>query len=250
MIRVTVWGENLHEKEHEAVQKVYPKGMHTAIAEGISELLGQEVKVTIATLDMPEHGLTDEVLANTDVITWWGHMGHDKVDDAVVEKVHARVMAGMGIIVLHSGHYSKIFKKLMGTTCGLCWRDDDFENVWTVRPGHPITEGLPPVFKVPETEMYGEFFDIPQPDELVFISSYGGGEVFRSGCCWNRGQGKVFYFSPGHELYPIYYQPEIRRVIANAVKWAAPVASFASRGCPHAPVGWFNENPTLGWDKK
>lgn len=249
-IRVTVWGENLHEQQHEAVQKVYPNGMHNAIADGLRELLGQSAVVQTATLDQPEHGLTDDILNATDVLTWWGHMGHHLVDDAIVEKVHQRVLAGMGLVVLHSGHYSKIFRKLMGTTCGLIWRDDDVERVWNVRPGHPITEGLPAVFTVPETEMYGEFFDIPQPDELIFISSYGGGEVFRSGCTWNRGRGKVFYFSPGHELYPIYFQPEVRRVIANAVQWLAPTAELSSRGCPHAPVGWFNENPSLGWDKK
>jgi trehalose utilization protein len=247
-IRVTVWGENLHEQQHEAVQKVYPDGMHTVIAAGISQLLGDGATVRTATLDQPEHGLTDDVLDSTDVITWWGHMGHHLVDDSVVEKVHRRVLAGMGILVLHSGHFSKIFRKLMGTTCGLIWRDDDFEQVWTVRPGHPIAAGLPAVFKVPDTEMYGEFFDIPQPDELVFISSYGGGEVFRSGCCWHRGRGKVFYFSPGHEIYPIYYQPEIQRVIANAVQWAAPVGEPLLRGCPHAPVGWSETNPALGWD--
>lgn len=240
-IRVTVWGENLHEQQHEAVQKVYPDGMHTVIADGIREYAGDAVVVRTATLDQPEHGLTDEVLAETDVITWWGHMGHDLVDDAVVEKVHRRVLQGMGILVLHSGHFSKIFKKLMGTSCALRWRDDDEEHVWTVRPGHPITEGIPEVFRIPLQEMYGEYFDIPQPDELIFISSFGGGEVFRSGCCWNRGQGKVFYFSPGHETYPVYYQPEVRRVIANAVRWAAPSANplFTTAPCPHSPKGWF-----------
>lgn len=246
---VTVWGENLHEQQHEAVQKVYPEGMHNAIAAGLRELL-PDATIRTATLDQPEHGLTDEILNSTDVLTWWGHMGHHLVDDVLVEKVHQRVLEGMGLIVLHSGHFSKIFKKLMGTTCGLIWRDDDLERVWTVRPGHPITEGLPPVFTVPETEMYGEFFDIPQPDELIFISSYGGGEVFRSGCCWNRGRGKVFYFSPGHETYPIYFQPEIRRVIANACKWAAPTTALGIRVCPNAPKGWFETNPNLGWEKK
>ncbi len=240
-IRVTVWGENLHEQEHDAVRKVYPEGMHTVIAEGISQLLGDRVQVRTATLDQPEHGLADDVLEATDVMTWWGHMGHDRVDDAVVEKVHSRVMRGMGLIVLHSAHFSKIFRKLMGTSCALRWRDDDRELVWNVRPGHPITEGLPEVFEIPEQEMYGEFFDIPQPDELIFISSFGGGEVFRSGCCWHRGQGKVFYFSPGHEIYPVYRQAEVRRVIANAVAWAAPNPNsvYSTISCPNAPLGWY-----------
>ena len=63
--------------------------------------------------------------------------------------------------------------------------------------------------------MYGEFFDIPKPDELVFIGGFSGGEVFRSGCVWNRGYGKVFYFQPGHETYRSYYDPDIRRIIQN-----------------------------------
>jgi trehalose utilization protein len=193
--------------------------MHTVIAAGIRELHGDAVTVQTATLEQPEHGLTDEVLNNTDVLTWWGHMAHGQVDDVIVNKVYNRVLNGMGIIVLHSGHFSKIFKKLMGTSCGLRWREDPNERelVWNVRPGHPITKGIPPVIIVPHQEMYGEYFDIPQPDEQIFISSFTGGEVFRSGCCWTRGQGRVFYFSPGHETFPVYYQPEIKQVIANAV---------------------------------
>lgn len=242
-LKVVVWGENLHEKQHEAVQRVYPDGMHEAIASGLRAHLGDRAVVSTATLDQPEHGLTEEVLADTDVLTWWGHMGHDQVDDQVVERVYQRVLRGMGLLVLHSAHFSKIFRKLMGTSCALRWRDDDRELVWNVRPGHPITEGLPEVFEIPEQEMYGEFFDIPQPDELVFISSFGGGEVFRSGCCWHRGQGKVFYFSPGHETYPVYYQAEIQKVLANAVRWAAPNPNpvYPTISCPNAPLGWWRK---------
>jgi len=185
--------------------------------------LGDGVNVRTATLDQPEHGLTDEVLEGTDVLTWWGHAGHDQVDDTVVDKVHQRVLAGMGLLVLHSAHFSKIFKKLMGTTCSLEWRESsDTELVWTVRPDHPITEGVPHPIRIDAQEMYGEFFDIPEPDELIFISSFTGGEVFRSGCTWRRGKGKVFYFSPGDQAYPVYEHPDIQRVIANGVQWAAP----------------------------
>lgn len=240
-IRVTVWGENLHEKSHEKVQAVYPNGMHTVIAAGIQEYIGDRAVVRTATLDQPEHGLTDEVLHQTDVLTWWGHMGHHLVDNTVVDKVHDRVLSGMGLIVLHSGHWSKIFTRLMGTTCALRWRDDDKETVWTINPGHPIAAGIPPVFQIPQQEMYGEYFDIPQPDELVFLSTFTGGEVFRSGCCFTRGQGRIFFFSPGHETYPVYYQPEVRRVIANAVGWAysEPRPRYATSTCVHSPVGWF-----------
>lgn len=242
-IRVTVWGENLHEQRHEKVKAVYPNGMHSTIAEGIREYSGSSVSVRTATLDQPEHGLTEEVLAETDVLTWWGHMGHHLVADDVVDRVQDRVLSGMGLVVLHSGHWSKIFTRLMGTTCALRWRDDDRETLWTVNPAHPIAQGVPPVFQIPEQEMYGEYFDIPQPDELVFISSFKGGEVFRSGCCFVRGQGRIFYFSPGHETYPVYYQAEVRRVIANAVAWVRPTTNgrYATSTCIHSPLRWFEQ---------
>lgn len=219
-LRVTVWNEGQHEKHNPKVASVYPNGIHTVIAEGLRK---QGFEVRTATLDEPEHGLTDEVLANTDVMTWWGHMAHDKVSDAVVDKVHQRVLEGMGLIVLHSGHFAKIFKRLMGTTCNLKWREiGEKERVWVVNPAHPIADGLGDYFEIEKTEMYGEPFGIPEPDSLVFISWYQGGEVFRSGCCYYRGQGKVFYFSPGHETLPIYYDANVQKVIANGVRWAAP----------------------------
>lgn len=219
-IRVTVWNEGRHEKSHKEVAAVYPKGIHTVIREGLVEA-GYEVQT--ATLDEPEHGLPDSVLKTTDVLTWWGHMAHGEVSDMVVEKVYKRVMEGMGLIVLHSGHFSKIFKRLMGSSCNLKWREvGEKERIWVVEPGHPIAEGLGDYFEIPHEEMYGERFDIPAPDTLVFVSWFPGGEVFRSGCCYYRGSGKVFYFRPGHETYPTYYQAEVRKVMANAVKWAAP----------------------------
>jgi len=222
-IRVTVWNEAQHEKTNAAVQQIYPKGIHAVIADGLREKLGSDVHVRTATLDEPEHGLTEQVLAETDVLTWWGHMAHHKVDDKVADRVHKRVLEGMGLIVLHSGHYAKPFKKLMGTGCGLKWREAaEMERLWVVNPGHPIVEGLGEYFEIDHVEMYGEFFDVPQPDELVLISWFEGGEVFRSGCCWDRGKGKVFYFRPGHETFPIYYHPQVRQVIANAVKYVAP----------------------------
>lgn len=221
-IRVTVWNEFRHEKIHEEVKKVYPDGIHNTIADFLKKQTGLEVKT--ATLDEPEHGLTQEVLDNTDVLIWWGHMAHNEVRDDVVERVYNRVLNGMGLIVLHSGHLSKIFRKLMGTSCMLKWREaGEKERIWVVEPGHPIAEGLGEYFEIPHTEMYGERFDIPKPDELVFISWFKGGEVFRSGCCFYRGKGKIFYFRPGHETFPIYYQPEVQKVIYNAVKWAVPV---------------------------
>jgi trehalose utilization protein len=226
-----VWGENVHEQRDTAVRANYPNGMHETIAEGIREHLGDRVRVRTATFDQPEHGLSEAFLDETDVLTWWGHLVHDRVEDRIVDRVHERVLLGMGLIVLHSGHASKIFRRLMGTTCLLRWREaGEREAVWKIAPGHPITRGIPDVFVIPEQEMYGEFFDIPQPDELIFISSFTGGEVFRSGCVFHRGQGRIFYFSPGHETHPVYHQQEVRHVIANAVEWAGvgPISPYAT----------------------
>ncbi len=225
-IRVTVWGENFHEnsdRDRAGMAERYPSGMHGAIAGGLTELLGDAVRVRTATQDQPDHGLTEEVLDATDVLTWWGHATHAGVDDAVVDRVYARVLGGMGLLVLHSGHFAKIFKRLMGTTCSLAWRNSaDIELVWTVSPSHPIAAGVPQPIVIDEQEMYGEFFDIPAPEELIFLSTFSGGEVFRSGCTWRRGKGKVFYFSPGDQEYPVYHHRDIKQVLANAVQWAKP----------------------------
>lgn len=232
--RVTVWNEYRHERENSTVRKIYPEGMHAVIKTAIEKHLGHTTALRTATLDEPEHGLTDNILENTDVMTWWGHGAHAEVSDDIVEKLHHRVLNGMGLILLHSGHYSKIFKKLMGTGCGLKWREAaELERIWCVNPGHPIADGLPAYFELPHTEMYGELFDIPAPDELVFISWFEGGDVFRSGCCWRRGKGRIFYFRPGHETFPIYFDQHIQRVIANGVRWAAPTTG--SPYCLAAP---------------
>lgn len=234
-IRVTVWGENVHERRHEVVRRIYPDGMHACIAAGLREATDLEVRTT--TLQEPEHGLTIEVLEATDVLTWWGHAAHGDVEDRIVERVQERVWEGMGLIVLHSGHYAKIFKRLMGTSCSLTWREaGEKERLWVCNPGHPIAQGIDRYFELPHTEMYGEPFGIPAPDEQIFISWFEGGEVFRSGCAWKRGNGKVFYFRPGHETYPIYHHPIVRQILRNAVRWAAPEGSRWRDACPNIPV--------------
>jgi trehalose utilization protein len=224
-IRVTVWNEFRHERNNPTVKAIYPEGMHIEWKKAIEEHLGDEVVVRTATLDEPEHGLTDDVLNNTDVLTWWAHGAHRDVSDVVARKVAQRVLNGMGLVVLHSGHYAKPFQLLLGTHGHLKWREaGERERLWIVSPGHPITQGLPSdCIIIEHEEMYGEHFDIPTPDEVVFISWFEGGEVFRSGCVWKRGAGRVFYFRPGHESFPTYDHPEVRRVIANGVKYVAPM---------------------------
>lgn len=237
-IRVTIWNEYRHEKADPAVARIYPRGMHETIADFLRP--HADLVVRTATLDEAEHGLTDEVLAGTDVLTWWGHRAHREVSDEVVAKVQRRVLEGMGLIALHSTHYAKIFKALLGTTCSLKWRDaTDRERVWNLMPGHPIAAGIPDCFELPREEMYGEPFGIPTPDELLFISWFTGGEVFRSGATWQRGHGRVFYFRPGHETHPTYHVAHVQRIITNAVRWARPTVQIpdsAPRTEPREPL--------------
>lgn len=233
MIHVTIWNEYRHEKINEEVEKVYPEGIHKQLASFLTE----EFEVKTATLDEVEHGLTEDVLNNTDVLIWWGHMAHHEVRDEIVQRVHQRVLQGMGLIVLHSGHMSKIFMSLMGTSCDLKWREaDETCRIWNVNPSHPIVEGVGEYIELEKEEMYGEHFDIPVPDELIFINWYKGGEVFRGGCTFRRGNGKIFYFQPGHETYPSYYNKQVQLVIKNAVKWCNPIDSTYPTYGHHNPL--------------
>jgi trehalose utilization protein len=220
-IRVLVWNENRQEPADPAVRAIYPDGIHAAIADGLEGEYGLEIRTAI--LDDPDQGLAEGDLGETDVVTWWGHVAHDDVADATVDRVHGRVLDGMGLVVLHSGHFSRIFKRLMGTSCDLKWREDGRrERLWFVDPSHPIAAGLGESIVLPEEEMYGEHFDVPAPDELVAVSWFEGGEVFRSVATFRRGRGRIVYIRPGHETHPTYHDPDIRRLIANAVRWAAP----------------------------
>lgn len=195
-VRVTVWHEFRHEKRNPKVAEIYPDGIHEAIASHLRK--AGDLEVRTATLDEEEHGLTEEVLKNTDVLTWWGHMAHGEAQDLIVERVHRRVLHGMGLVVLHSGHFSKIFRKLMGTTCDLKWREvrNEREVLWVTRPGHPIVAGIDDHFVLPQEEMYGEYFDIPEPECTFLISSFSGGEVFRSGCTWTRVRARSSTSAP------------------------------------------------------
>ncbi|MBM3932971.1 MAG: trehalose utilization protein ThuA [SAR202 cluster bacterium] len=219
-LRVTVWNEYRHERKDGPIKQIYPDGMHAPIARYLES---NGCRVRIATLDDPEHGLSQDVLDSTDVLTWWGHNFHEAVQDHVVDRVHKRVLSGMGLIALHSSHMSKIFRRLMGTTGLLRWRKAaERERLWTIEPGHPIADGIGDYIELPASEMYGERFDIPAPEKIIFISWFQGGDVFRSGCTWERGHGRVFYFSPGDESYPIYHNEQVLHVILNAAPWARP----------------------------
>lgn len=231
-LRVTVWNEYLHELENETVASIYPEGIHATIAAAVAERSGASVRTATLRLDA-DHGLAPAVLDDTDVLVWWGHKAHGEVSDEVVTRVHQAVLGGMGLVVLHSGHNAKVFHRLMGTNCSLKWREaDEKERVWNLAPGHPIMQGVPDHFELPQEEMYGERFDVPEPDELLAISWFQGGEVFRSLCVWQRGHGKVVYFRPGHETYPTYHDANVQTIIANAVTYVAPRLRRSTAGCP------------------
>ncbi len=221
MVKVTIWNEFLHEKKQEEVRAIYPKGIHGCIADFLRT--DKNILVRTATLEEPEHGLTEEVLADTDVLIYWGHMAHRDFSDEIALRVHRHVLQGMGLIALHSAHFAKIMRLLMGTSMTLRWKHGDRERLFTTAPCHPIAQGVPAHFDIPVEEMYGEYFDIPKPDDVVFTGWFAGGEVFRSGCTFQRGLGRIFYFQPGHETYPIYHMPEIQQILLNAVHWCAEI---------------------------
>lgn len=220
-LKITVWNEYRSDRRKPAAVAHYPRGIHAAIAEFLCAV--PDFSVRTATLDEPQHGLSEEVLTQTDVLLWWGHSAHDEVKDEVAARVQKHVLAGMGLIVLHSGHLAKPFLRLLGTSGVLRWRmATDKERLWNLLPSHPITAGIGDFFELPNEEMYGEPFDIPPPEELLFVSWFSGGEVFRSGATWRRGNGRIFYFRPGHETVPTYYNANVQRVLINAVRWARP----------------------------
>ncbi len=232
-INVLVWNEGRQKNSDAAIKRIYPRGIHGAIVDALSR--DESIRAESATLEDPEHGLPPSRLDQTDVLIWWGHQAHDMVRDEVVDHVYKRVLAGMGLIVLHSGHFSKIFKRLMGTSCDLKWREaHDREVLWVTTPGHPIVDGIADHFVLEQEEMYGEHFDIPEPDETVLISWFSGGEVFRSGVTYRRGMGRIFYFRPGHETFPTYHHADVQKIITNAVHWAAPANTSPSKygHCP------------------
>lgn len=219
-VRCTIWGENIHERENEVVASIYPDGIHETIARAVS--LDPDILARTIKLQDPEHGCSEDILEQTDVLVWWGHKAHDAVADQVVDRIIRHVWSGMGLIALHSAHFSKVFRRLMGTPCALRWREaGERERLWVINPGHPIAANIPGSFVLEYEEMYGEPFSVPEPLETVFVSWFQGGEVFRSGLTYMRGAGKIFYFRPGHETYPTYHDKNVQAVLCNAIKWAA-----------------------------
>lgn len=218
-IRVTIWNENWDEVRFENVHKIYPEGIHMAISGFLQKDARLKVQATTPAGD--DFGLSQELLDDTDVLIWWGHVIHHLVPQDAVERVCERVLGGMGMISLHSSVYSKPFERLIGKVMNCAYREvGEKERVWVVNPAHSIAWGLKECFEIEHSEVYREPTGLPLPDELVFISWYAGGEAAISGGCYYRGRGRIFVFTPGHEDYPIFYDPSVQQVILNGVLWA------------------------------
>lgn len=241
-IRVTIWNEFRHEKTDPEAKAIYPNGLHATVKEFLDK--NDDMEVRLAALDDPDQGLPDEVLNNTDVLMWWGHCAHHEVSDELVAKIKDRVYKdGMGFIGMHSAHHSKPFKSILGTTGNLCWGDNMKEVVWNLFPSHDIAQGIPAGFELEEDELYGEPFFIPQPDDLVFGSWFETGNIFRSGVCYYREKGRIFYFQPGHETCRSFYNPYVQKILTNAVRWAKPhVNPEIEDACPHICGGFLKGN--------
>ena len=221
MIRVTIYNEYIHEREYEDIHRIYPDGIHGCIKAFLEK--EADMTVNIATFDMEEHGLTEEVLKNTDVLIWWSHARQEEISDRVVERVCRHIRCGMGFIGLHSAHYSKVMRQILGTSMTLSWKHDVHEKLWCIDPTHPIAEGVPACIDIPCEEMYAEPFGIPKPDDVIFAGWFDKGYVFRSGVTFTRENGKLFYLQCGHESHPVYHMPEIQRIIINAVRYVRPI---------------------------
>jgi trehalose utilization protein len=218
--RIVVWSEGSAPKD------VYPNDINAAVAEGLKSLRGWDVAA--ASLKDPDQGFPGDTLAKTDVLIWWGHVHHGAVKDALIEQIVGRVKNdGMGFIALHSSHYSKALRKLLGTDCGFAAyvADGSGLDVTVKAKDHPIARGIDN-FSLAHTERYSEPFQIPEPETVVFDGVYkrpdGSTEASRQGLVWTVGKGKVFYFQPGHETYPHFFDKNVRKILRNAVRWVAP----------------------------
>ncbi len=214
-IRVRVWCEGTARKA------TYPDDVDGALGQYLGRM--EDLRIARARLDDPNAGLSDAELDATDVVVWWGHLRHDDLpadrSRAIVDRVKA---AKIGFVALHASCGSRPFRGLMGTTCEPGgWRDDGRpERIEFKAPDHPIARGVEP-FTIPQSAMFAEPFEVPAPESVVFVSNWGPGETFRSGLTWTVGKGRVAYLRPGHDALPVFFHPSVRKVIANAARWAA-----------------------------
>jgi len=220
---VVVWSEGT------APKNVYPNDINTAIAEGFrASAQMKDWDVVVANLSDPDQGLPDALLNKADVLIWWGHKKHGDVKDALVDKIEKRVKEdGMGFIALHSAHFAKPNKRLMGAPCTFAaYKGDNKETVVKVAmPDHAIVKGVATEFTIENHERYSDPYAVPTTSEKPFggihIHKDGTREESIQGYCWNVGKARYFYFQAGHETNPIYFNPEIRKIMANAVLWAS-----------------------------
>jgi trehalose utilization protein len=242
-VRVLVWDEN----PPHADKKLYPEGIRGAVADALNASGNGQIQAITAHLDEDEQGITASKLADADVLIWWGHARHAEVSDETAALVKTAVHEnGLGFLPLHSAHYSKTFKGVLGCTGHLKggWREIagfEPEEITVCAPRHPIAQGIED-FVIEAEEMYGAPLGAPPFETLVFQSYFPhGGEYFpcgftltvgegidaqfTSGPGGGKGQGegagRVFYFRPGHETVPTYHLPVVQQIIRNGVLWCA-----------------------------
>ena len=214
-IRVRIWCEGT------APKSVYPRDIDGALGDFLGKR--KDLVVSRARLDDADVGLSDGALDATDALIWWGRLRHADLPDSRARAIAARVRAGkLGFIALHASCLSKPFVELMGGPCELGgFREDGRpERVEIKDRDHPIARGVAP-FTIPRTSMFAEPFKVPKPDSIVMMSTFDRGETFRSGMTWTVQKGRVAYFRPGHDGFPVFFHPSVRQVIANSVAWSS-----------------------------
>lgn len=216
-VNALVWSEGTEPED------VYPRGVRGPIADYLSE--ETDIEARTRSIEDEDQGVSGDDLEWADVILWWGHLRHDDVTDETVDRIEEHVREnGVGFVSLHSAHYARPYKRLIGMSGDLGGHrltDDESEYVEVCAPDHPIAEGVDD-FTLPEVEMFGEPYDIPEPETVVLHSEYSeGDEEFRSGVTFEFGEGRGFYLRPGHEEFEIYLDDNIQRIVTNATRWAA-----------------------------
>lgn len=214
-VRVRIWCEGT------APRSVYPDDIDGALA----DVLGRQAGLVVSRgrLTDLQAGLSDQVLDASDALVWWGHLRHDAVPDDRALAVVKRVREGrLGFVALYAACGSKPFRQMMSMPCEPgSWREDGRPEFVSIKaPDHPIARGIAP-FTISKTDMFSEPFAVPEPETVVFVSSWQKGETLRSGLTWTIGKGRVAYLRTGPDNYPVLFHPSIRQAIANSVRWVS-----------------------------
>lgn len=219
-MRILIYNEGRDERNKPEVLTIYPKEIGGALSHIVSQIPNSEI-IDILSMYNVKEKLTNNLLESVDLLLYWSHGGNSQFPDELAKLIQDHVLRGMGFVVLHSAIGSKPFKALMGTTCSIHYRHDDFERMTCCNPLHPIAAGLPLHIELDKEESYGEYIDVPKPDDIIYLGWFDSGEVCRSVMTWTRGYGKVVFIQPGHETNSSYHNPYIQKLIVNSCIWAS-----------------------------